>query len=192
VGHAIRAFIAVPLEGAVTEALGRLSQRLAPYVPSRLRWVPPASMHITLKFLGDVLPSMVEAVADVARRASDMTGPVALPVGGLTAFPSPARPRVLSVALHDVEGKIARVARFLEDEFEPLGFAREGRAFRPHITLARASRQERLPSLEPVMASVEIDDPVEIWADRVWLMQSELTPRGPLYTPMARFDLSGP
>ena len=70
------------------------------------------------------------------------------------------------------------------------GFQVEDRPFRPHVTLARRREQARggppagwPPSERPRHPAFAMD--------RLTLFESRLSPRGPSYTPLFQFELSG-
>lgn len=184
--QSIRCFVAVPLDDDVIEAIADVSSRLRGMLDVPLKWVSPAAMHITVKFLGDVPVSQLLEVTDVVRDAAADADPFPLPPRGLGAFPSPRRPRTLIVSLDDPGAKMSRVAARVEAGVKKLGYPPEGRRFSAHITLARAPRDGRVPSVEGAFAATDTDGLREVWVDQLWVMQSELTPRGAVYTPMAK------
>ena len=70
----------------------------------------------------------------------------------------------------------------VEQEFAPLGFPTEARAFRPHITLGRAARDARpaaLTGLEEALGRLEFAETALVSA--LDLMQSTLQSGGPVY-----------
>ena len=187
----IRTFIAVPLDGPVRDALGEVVSTLSAAIPDPIKWARPDAMHITLKFLGDVPLGEIEALADAVRRAASAHEPFAVKSRLVDAFPSARRPRTLVVRLSDDERRLEALAGEVEQAAKRLGYPREPRGFSPHVTLGRSKRDARLPSLEHLLGAVEVDDVPEIWADQVWLIQSELTRKGPEYTPMEKLALCG-
>ena len=135
----IRAFLAVNLSVPVTRAIAELQGALRQGIPRELRvaWVPPANLHLTIKFLGPTEPEAAAAIADTLATALEKTPPCEVRARGAGAFPDPRRPRVLWVGLEDPSGGLAGVHRVVEDRMADLGFAREERPFSPHLTLGR-------------------------------------------------------
>jgi 2'-5' RNA ligase len=135
----IRAFLAVNLSVPTIRAVTEYQQALRKETPRELRvaWVNPASMHLTVKFLGPIEPEAVEAIADTLARGLVTAQPFEVRVQGAGAFPTAERPRVLWVGVEDPQGGLATLARDVEGWMEELGFAREERAFSPHLTLGR-------------------------------------------------------
>jgi 2'-5' RNA ligase len=107
-------------------------------VEGDVRWVRPSNIHLTLKFLGDVpeesLGDIVATVASVCERHDEF----AAEVTGFGAFPSGRRARILWAGVSEGSERLRSLAGDLEAALEPLGFDRERRAYRPHLTLGRA------------------------------------------------------
>ena len=103
-----------------------------------LRWVAPASYHVTLKFLGWTRPEVVTALGDRVGAALGGARAFELETRGLGAFPSGHKARVVWAGI-DAHGgeRLAELAQRVEDACAELGFGREKRAFHPHVTLAR-------------------------------------------------------
>jgi 2'-5' RNA ligase len=136
----MRAFIACNLD---VESVRRIEEvaaalRAHPLAP-KARWVPPTKMHVTLKFFGDIDLGLAPAIRDaLATLASTWSGShLRAGVDALSAFPSPQHARVVVVLLSDPDGGLVRLADRVEDAMSPLGFERDARELRPHVTLAR-------------------------------------------------------
>ncbi|MCJ7738133.1 MAG: RNA 2',3'-cyclic phosphodiesterase [Anaerolineae bacterium] len=189
----IRAFTAIPLPKSVLDHLGRIQRKLQSRIPHRgVRWVPPAAIHVTLKFLGDIsvskVPEIEQALQAVARHAPECTFSVA----GLSCFPSLQRPRVIWVGIAETSGRITALHGAIEEAVAPFGFEREGRGFKPHLTLGRVSRranQTDAARIGSLIAQTEALTVGEVTADHFCLIQSTLKPSGAEYTIIRRFDL---
>ena len=175
-----RCFIAVPLPDGVRSELTDVvdSWRDEPHAPD-LRWTDPAGWHLTLAFLGwidaGIAAGVLEKCAAPARRAQ----PSALPAGGLGAFPSPRRARVLWYRLTDEVGAATALAAEIRRVLAPLvPRVEEGSPFRPHVTLARA-RAERWTDLTTWIAGRAVPSGV-VLVERVILYRSHLG-RGPAH-----------
>lgn len=140
-------------------------------------------MHVTARFLGDVEEASVGALGTALEVATRGRSCFELRAATLGAFPDARRARVLVVPLAD-EGRAAEIVATLEDELAALGFSRETRAYVPHLTLARF----RAPAdVRALVASTPVA--MHGHATRLVLFRSELGPRGPTYTELARADL---
>lgn len=191
----IRAFIAIPLHGALLDELAELQRRLEKQVPpNSIRWVNPNGIHLTLQFLGDTpvekLPAIQETLAAVARNAS----PCTFTVGGLGCFPNPRRPRVVWVGVQEPSGRLAALRDAIEEAMARFGYAPEGRGFTPHLTLGRVQRRasnREVVQVGEAVTSMPVGQLAEVAADRFALIRSVLKPTGAEYSTLAEFLLRG-
>lgn len=158
-----------------------------------LRPVRPEGVHLTLKFLGDVPADRISAIGDAVGRAATPHTPFALSVSGVGAFPSGRAPRVLWAGIAGDLDRLVALHASVDGCLAELGFARERRAFNPHLTLARlrdsASREDRALSLRVLQAN----QPGDEWSfdvDGVALFQSTLGPGGAVYRRLFRAPLA--
>ncbi|MFH2010209.1 MAG: RNA 2',3'-cyclic phosphodiesterase [bacterium] len=137
-----RIFTAVNISVASVRKLAELQQELRRSQSSELkmRWVPPANIHMTLKFYGELTPEQVGGVADAARKAAVGVPPFDVSARGLGVFPDAERPRVLWVGLEEGREPLTALRQRIEDESDAIGFARDSRSFRGHLTLGRVRR----------------------------------------------------
>jgi 2'-5' RNA ligase len=140
----MRAFIALNLDVESVRAVTELSKRLRDGAPvTDARWVASTKLHLTLKFLGTtdvgLAPALVEELAALLKKL-DRKGSLSAYLGPLGAFPSLAAARVLTLLVDDGSGDVGRMAAAVDERVAGLGFAREARAYQPHVTLARLNR----------------------------------------------------
>ena len=172
-----RTFVALELSDSLKEGILALTEELR-LRGVRASWARRATLHLTLKFLGDVeeteLPEVVAAVARASRRVSAF----GFETRSLGAFPSPRRPRVLWLGIEPVEELFA-LQEAVESELEELGFPREKRRFHPHVTLGRV-RDPSAESVQDVLDElVAPKERVEVLEIRV--MRSTLRPGGAIH-----------
>lgn len=178
-----RTFVAIALPAAQRQVLGSYLERCAGRAPG-FRWVPPESLHVTLRFLGSVEEPVLGAV--VAGLARIRQAPFGARVGGLGTFGG-RRATVAWLGLSEGREEAAALATACEAACRAAGLEPEERPFRPHLTLARARdrRGEPLPDLEPPpeLPGWEVTEFV--------LFESRLRGgRPPEYVPLAGFALS--
>jgi RNA 2',3'-cyclic 3'-phosphodiesterase len=111
-----------------------------------MRVVDPAQIHLTLAFLGHRPLDEIEPLSALVTNR-DASAPPALRTAG-ALWLSPRRPHVLTVAVEDVDGRLATVHDAVWTGLEDLGFERERRRFRPHLTVARVRHGWTAPSHE--------------------------------------------
>jgi 2'-5' RNA ligase len=187
----LRVFCAVELPDELRSRVAERARRLRAEFPDvRASWERPEKLHITLKFLGDTEPARVEDLSRAAARAVSNVEPFDLTVEEPGAFPPHGQPRVLWLGIVDASGSLALMQRELETECAAVGFARESRPFKPHLTLARLRSPQGARELAAAHRATPFE-PQRFKVSELALMRSELSPRGSRYTPLSRHALGG-
>ena len=107
----------------------------------RLRWVPPEQWHLTLAFYGEVDETKLDKLTEGLTRAGERTAPFGIRFAGAGTFPrQPTKARVLWIGLDGEVDALRRLADRCAGAGRRARIAMEDRAFRPHLTLARARR----------------------------------------------------
>jgi 2'-5' RNA ligase len=134
----LRSFVAVPLpaelQARILAAAGTLAARLPDVKWSR----KVENLHVTIKFLGQVAEERLAALGAALDPALRALAPFSIDVRGLGAFPSEREARVVWAGIDDATHGLAAVARVVETESARLGFARDERTFRAHVTVGRS------------------------------------------------------
>jgi len=152
-------------------------------------WVKPASVHLTLKFLGDVPANRIDRVIDGAERAARVTGAFEINIAGTGCFPSARNPRVLWVGLSALPDELLRLHAALEKEMEARGFDREHKRFAPHLTIGRIRSKKNSAALADKL--IEIGLAAESFETReIIVMKSDLNPAGSIHTPLKIIPLA--
>ena len=123
--------MSVDVESAIVEMIDSLREQ-----HSGIRWVQPANLHLTLRFLGNAVDRPValklgRILPDLAGR----TSPFVLHARGTGAFPSLDRPRTIWIGMTSDE--LIGLAREIEDAAVLVGLAPEARPYTPHLTIGR-------------------------------------------------------
>jgi 2'-5' RNA ligase len=169
-----RLFVAVPLSEEARAAVAEVVERIRAGEPEGrgVRWVRLDGLHITLRFLGPTAESRVRDVAAAVADAATGVDPFAIRVSGADAFPPVGRPRTLWLDLDRGVDELAALAARLDDALVGVGWERERRPFRAHLTLARADGVRAGPAtvaaLKAAAAELAIESPIE----RVVLFES--------------------
>ena len=201
----IRTFLAVelpsPLHAQFADVQQQVKQRLGRDLSRavRLSWVQPGSMHLTVKFLGDIDEQSVQPMQEALAHALTGHRPIQIPLDRLGTFPRPQQPRVLWVGppelweKGDEAARLAALHRAVEDCCVSLNLAPDSRPLSPHLTLARISEGEREFG-QALARSGVMDKPVAIGSlavESIALMKSELRPTGAVYTKLWEVKLRG-
>ena len=190
----IRSFIAIELPEEVKAGLRRIQTELKLPGHTFVKWVATESVHLTLKFLGNISPQKVTDITGVMEQASRGIGSFQLEVTEVGAFPNMRQPRVLWVGIKGEIDKLVTWQQRIDNGLIPLGFAKETRAFTPHLTLARlregCSPGDRRDFGEMV-AKIPIDFNYKFNVNSLNLMKSQLLPGGAVYNRLAEVKLKG-
>ncbi|RMG38644.1 MAG: RNA 2',3'-cyclic phosphodiesterase [Planctomycetota bacterium] len=184
-GKSVRAFIGVRVP--CSRAVRRLLRQIAA-LDGAVKPVEPENLHLTLRFLGDTPLTEIPAIADAARRAAATQSLFTDELHGIGVFPRADRPRVVWLGL---DNPLAWSALFtaLDGQLAAIGFPSEKRPFTPHLTIARI--KGRPPAeLDDILARNRDAAFGEFEITQLEVLQSELTPRGPIYTTLAEAPLS--
>ena len=181
----MRLFVAIDIAPSVVEALADLRKGLEPH-GSNLRWVRPESMHLTLKFLGEVSTRQLMAIEDrlgTIRRAAFKVS-----VSGVGFFPNRWAPRVFWAGVSAKHLEALAVA--VEKQMIELEFPPDRRKFTPHLTLARSTRDGRVnPNLVRTSDRFQNSEFGEFTADRFHLYESQIDPSGAVYRKLHAYPL---
>lgn len=179
----IRAFVALDLDAPSRRRVARVADRLrmASGAPSAT-WVPATQMHVTLKFIAELPIDAVAPLGTALRPLIEgMSGLQPCPYR-LEAFPTIEAARVVLVELEDGNGRLAKLARKVDELALKFGAPPKDRPFRPHVTLARLKRTyDSRRWIRAGLAALS----GECEPAGVTLFRSELCSGGPKYTPLA-------
>ncbi len=180
---AARLFLAIPLNGHARDDIARLLDERAGRLPGRV--VRPANWHLTLRFLGDVVPVTGDRIA-AALDAADLGKEFDLSFGGLGAFPHARSATVLWIGVDRGAERAAALAESVEAAVANAGMPPEDRPFRAHLTLSRIRPQQDVTALLERVAPLR----VRLTVKRVVLYRSHLGRGGARYEEVEEFLLA--
>ncbi len=170
----MRVFLALPLWHALDTALWK--QLL---VDDGIRWVPSHQLHLTLRFKGEITEEELPSVIAGLRKTARCFPPFSLRWDRTGVFPNWHRPRVLWVGIRSPEAELVRCIA------AELGHPQ----LTPHITVGRVKRPLDKEVLRTWAAVEPPEKPVSVAS--ICLIQSVLTPQGPVYHTLETADLEG-
>ncbi len=187
----IRVFLGAELSCAVRDTLSSLQQQLKKTLPP-INWVRPESIHLTLKFLGYVDPSIIFKLFSVLEPIGKKQHDFSIDVHGLGVFPQVKHPRILWVGFTGNTQALQELVLEIEAALEPLGFPAEEKSYHPHLTLARIKRENATVGAALMESGVLGNDQHlgSLTIDRFTLFQSDLDSSGARYTPLTTVLLS--
>ena len=196
----MRLFVALDIDDAIRERITRFVEGVRNFAPDT-RWVKPESLHVTLKFIGEqpeaALDRIKQALAEVQVPAPEIH------FGGYGFFPTVNAARVFWVGMES-DPQLMSLAVAIDDKMPDLGIAKENREFSPHLTLARGPGGRRSGSphrrrgdrtnrtfqiLQQKLAALPAPEFGTMSPREFFLYQSQLSPKGSIYTKLAKFAL---
>ncbi len=181
----IRSFVAFDLDNA--DILKKLTdvQSLVTKTGADVKVVEPENIHVTLRFLGNITPSMVERIFEEMKKVQFT--PFDVKIRGVGAFPDIRYPRVLWAGIAEGADQLRGIFKQLEPRLISLGFAPDPKGFNPHLTIARVRSGRNKDVLTRFLEENESYDFGVVRAECLRLKKSELTPRGPIYSTLKEF-----
>ncbi|MBF0215446.1 MAG: RNA 2',3'-cyclic phosphodiesterase [Candidatus Omnitrophica bacterium] len=183
----IRAFIAVNISNTAKDCLEKVLTSLKA-ANADVKWSRASSIHLTLKFLGDIFEENVEPVCDSIKTIAVKFTPIDMDIADIGVFPSWKEPRVIWAGVSSQGNKIKQIADALEKAMFDLGFEKEKREFSPHLTLGRVKTGTNLKRLEEIAKGVKIPA-ARTRAEKVILYRSILSPHGSDHLPLKEIFL---
>jgi len=150
------------------------------------KWVEPENLHITFRFIGEVEEETVPQIARMLRGKLRGAPPFRVEYRGLGTFRKNGLERVLWVGIRSEE--IGEIKRRVDRALMPFGFTPEEN-FTPHLTLLRIKRMRRRIKFRNYLHSMKEHLFEEREERKICLIESRLTPRGPVYKVVEEFDL---
>ncbi|MCK4487519.1 MAG: RNA 2',3'-cyclic phosphodiesterase [Desulfobacterales bacterium] len=187
-GEKIRSFIAINVPEPVLQAIAKAQDTLRGS-GLKIRWVRKEGMHLTLKFLGDIHRDDVERIRAAMGRAAKAFSPFTLRAEGIGVFPDLKRPRVVWVGISGDGEVLLALQRDLESQLSGLGFPKEKRPFKGHLTIGRVKGRLDRAKLGKALQALGEFRTESFTAESVVLFQSELRPSGAVYSRLAEVAL---
>jgi len=185
----IRSFLAIRLPEPIHKELKSIQERLKE-TDTKVKWVTPHNIHLTLKFLGNIESRDVERIDGMVSKIVAKESHLILRAEGVGAFPHIRSPRVIWVGISGEVDRLRDIHRRMEGELETIGFRPEERTFSPHLTIGRVKTKVHKTLLDRLVALKDyLSQPFKV--GEIILFKSDLYPHGPIYTPLKTMPLGG-
>ena len=176
----IRAFFSFDIEDQTIVRRLTEVQRTLINTGADLKIVKPQNIHLTIRFLGDISPAMVDAIHEEMKQISFT--PFTVELRGLGAFPKLNYPRVVWAGIRKGADELKDVFEQLEPRLRGLGFKPDSKGFSPHLTIARVRTGRNKAQLVKLIQELADYEFGAVKAECLRLKKSDLTPRGPIYS----------
>jgi 2'-5' RNA ligase len=185
VSERIRSFLAFDIDAVEVTRRFAAVQKLLVQTGADLKLVEPKNIHMTIRFLADISPVMVDKVFEEMKGVKFT--PFTVVFKGLGAFPNVRNPRVLWVGIAQGAEQLKSVFNQVEPGLEKLGFAPDPKGFSPHLTIARVRSEVGRVALLDFMNKNADREFGSVQASCFRLKKSDLTPNGPIYSTLREF-----
>jgi 2'-5' RNA ligase len=176
----IRSFIAFDLNNESVLQHFKEAQENLVKTGADLKVVTPQNIHITMRFLGDIKPTMVDSIHEAMKKVAFTS--FNCEIRGLGAFPDLRYPRVVWAGIRNGANELRNVFEQLEPNLRQLGFRPDSKGFSAHLTLARVKTGRNKIELARCVQDLADYEFGIVKADCLRLKKSVLTPRGPIYS----------
>jgi 2'-5' RNA ligase len=176
----MRTFISVELPDEVKKNIVELINELKES-GAGVKWVEGKNLHITLKFLGWIEDKNLDNLIELTQKAVSNSGSFKAGFAGMGTFPENKTPRVVWVGTEEGGDKLCELANRLEKALAQAGFRREEREFKAHLTIGRVKEKKGVDKLKEKLGTYRNPKFGEAIVDRIYIMKSTLTPKGPIY-----------
>jgi len=184
-----RCFIAIEIPDAVKEEIADVADVLKKY-DADIKWVTVENLHVTLKFLGSIPDKSVPEIRESLSKAVSSFQPFYIKISGTGVFPNRKFPRVIWAGVENGE-TLPKLAADIDLSMSVLGYKKEEREFKPHLTLGRVRSKEGTTNVMNELDNFKEKEFGLFTVDRVRLMRSELKPKGPEYNCLYEVPFDG-
>ncbi len=186
--ESIRTFIAFELPEHVLSAIGKIQEDLKSY-KFKIKWIRPESIHLTLKFLGNIDPATVEQIERVLGGTVKSYAPFSIQARGLGVFPGLKRPRVLWIGITGQIDRLIGLQQNLDKDLRAIGFPGDKRPFKGHLTLGRVKGGIDANRIHSVLTKYNEFEAEPFTVGPLILYKSDLHPTGAVYTKLLQLAL---
>jgi 2'-5' RNA ligase len=197
----LRLFVAIELPDFWKEGLGELQSRMKAALEAepelrgtRVRWVNPEGIHLTLKFIGEVAADRLEVIQNQLAVAIQEPPDIELSFWRAGSFSDRRSPRVIWGGIETQQrDQLYALAESIETWLAAAGVPRERRAFAPHLTLARLPQELSdgvRKRVAEVTTAVKAPEMPAFTVQSVSLMRSHLGPQGARYERLMGYPIS--
>ncbi|MEE4312057.1 MAG: RNA 2',3'-cyclic phosphodiesterase [candidate division KSB1 bacterium] len=184
----IRTFIAIEIPPHIKKEISEFQRHLM-VRDTRISWPKPDNIHITLKFVGDVETNAITAITEAVEKGVEQIPPFNVKIVGVGTFPSGRKPRILWIGAKSENSLMVKCADNIDQKLEELGYEKETRPFRAHLTLGRVKSQFKIDEVLDRLNESRDFECDDFLASEIIVVQSTLHASGAIYTPLKRIRL---
>lgn len=183
----MRTFVAIEISQEAKSVIAELQNKLR-VADADVSWTRPENIHLTLKFLGEVSENLIADAARVCEESASGSNSLNLNLSSVGAFPDFRQPRVLWVGLGGDIDPLVQLQKKLDEGLSRIGFGRDGKPFRAHLTMGRVKSRRNSRELRELANHYRLA-PSPFSVTEIVLVRSQLHPEGSRYTRLASATL---
>jgi RNA 2',3'-cyclic 3'-phosphodiesterase len=187
----IRAFLDIEPPEDILQKISDLQEKLRREISDRISWTKPEGQHLTLKFFGEISTKDVKNICSAVQKRIVPESNLNLEVETLGVFPDARRPRVIWCGVSGDVERLSVLQKKIDSDLAAIGFPREDRPFRAHLTLGRIKASHDLTGIHTALSRHGAFTAGEFICRKLILFQSKLSAQGAVYTKLAEFVLGG-
>ncbi len=184
----MRAFLGIEITQELREQIAVLQKHLQTS-GADITWTAAENLHLTLKFLGEITREQAGQIKQAMTSRLSTVDPFKISLRGAGGFPNLENARVLWVGMSHGKEELKKLALAADKACGPLGFPIEEKPFKAHLTIGRVRSMRGHKRLVKQMDGISFRGKSPCPIDAVTLFHSELTRKGPIYSPLAQFAL---
>lgn len=182
-----RIFVAVDISDEARRKVADYIAGLKRNFPGvKVGWDRPEKLHLTLKFLGDTDETQLQKLEEICRNISTGISDLIFQISETGVFPSPRNARVLWLGVRGDLEELQKINEILETECEKIGFKKEMRTYKPHLTIGRIREPQKAKELAKTHLENNFE-PVRFEVSEIVIYESKLQPTGSIYSKVATF-----
>ena len=189
----MRTFIAVDFSPEIIRKINEIIVYFKTQTPERaFKWVEPENLHLTIKFLGEVPEKKIEQIKSLIKETLDDFKSFQIGVEKMGMYPNAQKPRVIWLGITGAE-PLKDIHKMLESQLQKADIQPDKRSFSPHLTIARIRRNADVQSVKEIgetLSKFRVGSLGTCAVNHIVLYKSELTPQGPIYTPLLSSPLN--
>ena len=180
----MRTFLSLELSKSVRNKLSAHAEMISRYDNlQQIRWIPDENYHLTLAFLGDVEYVLMSSLKLELEKILSYKKSVPFRFSEITPFPFSDTPKFIAAMLEQSD-ELMKLQHNIVKCIRDFGLTLERRHFAPHVTLGRLkSRNRKSLTFQPKQILLEG------LYKQIVIFQSELTPKGAVYTSTGEISL---
>jgi len=184
----MRVFISIDINNDLKQKLSETQYQLTS-LNCDIKWVEKENLHFTLKFIGEINEIELRNIKLVLRKLLIDKLTFTISIENLGTFPEKQSPRIIWAGVNKGKDQLCFLSKIINDELEKIGIKREAREFIPHLTLGRIRSKYNIDKLTTKINEISNSYFGESVVNKIILMQSILTQKGPIYTSIEEYNL---